>query len=195
MAARVRAAVPGAPPRRRPSLRRLDASTRWDARRAPLPPQVSLGERQLTCSLGVRNAGEERFAFTAALAPHLGVSDAWDDAVSILGLTGSAYLDNLAHPEKPRVRLQTGPVVRIKQPTEHVYVNTQPRVALEARARARGRMSACRALAELACDTARDEPWRAAAAGQVGTGCTVFVENTQGFTDHVVRHIRARTAR
>lgn len=56
---------------------------------------------------------------------------------------------------KPRVRVEHDPAPSLPPyvgATERLYINTQPRVALE-----------------------------------VGTGCTVFVENTEGFTDHLVR--------
>lgn len=113
--------------------------------------EVALGERNLTCTLLVRNTGDARFTFTTSLQTHIGVSDATDPAVALLGLAGSPYFNNTEHPTKPRVRVEQAPVAHITGPTENVYVNTQPRVALE-----------------------------------VGTGCTVFVENTQGFSDHVV---------
>lgn len=165
--------------------------------------EVSVGERDLSLSLLARNVGRERLSFTTSLQPHIGVTDATSTAVRMLarsnarahafapwlcllpsppprsklaavltpnyscvrlsppgvqGLTGSPYFDNstaITTGGKPRVRVEHEPAPSLppqQGPTERLYINTQPRVALE-----------------------------------VGTGCTVFVENTDGFTDHLVR--------
>lgn len=46
--------------------------------------EVSVGERDLSLTLLARNAGAERFAFTASLQPHIGVTDATSTTVRML---------------------------------------------------------------------------------------------------------------
>ena len=112
---------------------------------------MALGERDLSCTLMVRNTGSERFAFSAALRTHIGVDDASSEKVVLLGLMGSPFFDCGGERPQPVVGVEHEPLRRLDGPTDLLYVSTQPRVALE-----------------------------------VGTGCTVFVENTQGFTDHSI---------
>ena len=111
--------------------------------------EVVLGAKQLSLSLLVRNTGAQELSFTAGLLSHVGVTDALEKEVMLLGLQGGMVVDRLAPPAEPQP--ETDVYARFGGEVDRLVLGTQRRLALE-----------------------------------VGTGCTVFVENTEGFQDHSV---------
>ena len=66
------------------ALRGCTAACCWEPCSCSAHWQVSLGERELSCALNVRNMGEARFTFTGSLQTHIGVDDATSDKVLLL---------------------------------------------------------------------------------------------------------------
>ena len=120
------------------------------------PPSTS-GADRLRLTLRVRNAGDEPFAFTAALHTYLRVADV--ERVRIEGLDGVRYRDKTAD---GRRAVQEGPL-RVRGPLDAVYERAPDRVVVQDEADGR--------VIEVTKSGFEDvvvwNPWREGAAGMV----------------------------
>jgi D-hexose-6-phosphate mutarotase len=132
-------------------LRDSEASRGLLDRAFELLYEVVLGAKQLSLSLLVRNTGEQELSFTAGVLSHVGVTDALEKEVLLLGLQGGLVRDWLEDAEDAEPQPETDVFMRFPGEVDRLVLATQPRLALE-----------------------------------VGSGCTVFVENSGGFQDHSV---------
>jgi hypothetical protein len=174
--------------------------------------EVVLGARDLALTLTARNSGAASFDFTAALHSYFGVQDVREASVMLLvrahaarvaeariraahcgqapearlacaspllqGLQGTTFIDKFEDSAQPVMRVETPPAHYIRR-----VLCSFPGRRLRPRAQ---HLSVFPCVRRGPTDKIFVNS-QARLALEVGTGCTVFVENTAGFTDHVVR--------
>lgn len=114
--------------------------------------EVTLRRGGLKVELRVRNTDSKEWDFTAALHSYIGVLDAANPAVSVLGMQGKTFLDKVPDANNPVSKVDKNERIFFgKGLVDSVYLDSDPETILD-----------------------------------VGTGCSVAVENTQGFSDTVI---------